>query len=180
MIRLKLFVIRAIDWKARNGMVILRFSLGLVFLWFGFIKFFPNLSVAEAIASKTILALSRGMITENISMPILAVWECVIGIGLLTGKKLKIILFLLYLQMMGTLTPLLIFPNETWTAHYFVPTLLGQYIIKNAVLISAGIVIGATSNGGVLVSNPHIALKAIDLQNIYTRYKKRYHKDPER
>lgn len=178
--RLEKFILNIIEWKARNGMNILRVSLGLIFFWFGFIKFFPNLSVAEEIASKTILRLSRGLVPEEVSMPVLAIWECVIGIGLLVGKKMKFILLLLYVQMVGTLTPLLIFPHETWTATYFVPTLLGQYIIKNAVLISAGIVIGATSNGGSLISNPKVALKALHLEDLHRRYKKRFDKDPER
>jgi uncharacterized membrane protein YkgB len=179
LIYIKIFVIKAIDWKARNGIKILRVSLGIVFFWFGFVKFFPNLSLAEAIASKTISALSDGWINKNISMPILAIWECAIGIGLLSGKYMKITLALLYLQMIGTLTPLLIFRNETWSGVFLVPTLLGQYIIKNVVLISAGIVIGATTNGGALISNPNVATKAVHLQTLYFRYKRRYHKDPK-
>lgn len=173
-------VLKIVEWKARNGLRMLRISLGVIFIWFGFIKFFPNLSVAEEIASKTILYLSDGFITEKISMPVLAFWECTIGLGLLIGKKIKFILLLLYLQMIGTLSPLLIFPEETWTATYFVPTLLGQYIIKNAVLISAGIVIGATSNGGHLISNPQVAVKALHLEDLYRRYKKRFDKNPKR
>lgn len=178
--RVENIIFDIIAWKARNGMNILRVSLGMIFLWFGFIKFFPNLSVAEAIASKTIFRLSKGYVTEEVSMPLLAVWECVIGLGLLIGKKMKFILLLLYLQMLGTLTPLLIFTGETWTSTLFVPTLLGQYIIKNAVLISAGIVIGATSNGGILISNPTIATKALHLENLHRRYKKRFNQEPLR
>ena len=61
-------------------------------------------------------------------------------------------LLLLALQMLGTLTPMLLFPNETWQLFPISPTLEGQYIIKNLVLISAGIVIGATVRGGKLVA----------------------------
>jgi hypothetical protein len=63
-------------------------------------------------------------------------------------------LFLLALQMLGTLTPMLLFPAETWQVFPISPTLEGQYIIKNLVLISAGIVIGATVRGGELVAEP--------------------------
>nr|WP_314496235.1 hypothetical protein [uncultured Chryseobacterium sp.] len=179
-IRTQVFLLRIIQWKAKNGMKILRISLGLIFFWFGFIKFFPDLSVAEVIASKTISYISRGFIDKSVSMPILAIWECIIGLGLLSGKKTKFILLLLYLQMGGTLVPLFAFPDETWTSHFMVPTLLGQYIIKNVVLISAGIVIGATSNGGILISDPTIAMKALHLQEVYDRYKQRFNKDPHR
>jgi hypothetical protein len=61
-------------------------------------------------------------------------------------------LLLLYLQMIGTLLPLFFFPSETFTVIPFAPTLEGQYIIKNLVLISAGIAIGATVRGGRIVS----------------------------
>ena len=146
-----------IEWKINNGLNILRVSLGIVFLWFGFIKFFPGLSTAEAIASKTIAWITRERMQANWSMPILGVWECVIGIGLILKKQLTLILFLLYMQMIGTLLPLVIFRTDTWTDHLFVPTLLGQYIIKNAILISSGIVLGATINGGGLSASPGLS-----------------------
>ena len=61
-------------------------------------------------------------------------------------------LFLLAVQMAGTLMPLLLFPHEVFTRIPYAPTLEGQYIIKNAVLISAAIVLGATVRGGRLVA----------------------------
>jgi hypothetical protein len=61
-------------------------------------------------------------------------------------------LLFLAAQMAGTLTPLLLFPAEVFTRIPYAPTLEGQYIIKNAVLISAAIVIGATVRGGGLVA----------------------------
>jgi hypothetical protein len=63
-------------------------------------------------------------------------------------------LLLLFLQMLGTITPLFLFPAEAFTRIPYAPTLEGQYIIKNLVLISAGIVMGATVRGGGLVSEP--------------------------
>jgi hypothetical protein len=87
-------------------------------------------------------------------VPVLAAWECLIGIGLVTGLFLRLTLLLLAAQMLGTLTPLVLFPNEVFTHVPFAPTLEGQYIIKNAVLISAAIVIGATVRGGGLVAEP--------------------------
>jgi hypothetical protein len=54
----------------------------------------------------------------------------------------------------GTFLPLFFFPHETFTSSIFIPTLLGQYIIKNIVLMSGGIVIGATVKGGRLTSKP--------------------------
>ena len=144
------------DWNARNGLNMLRWSLGLIFLWFGIIKFFPGVSVAEEIATKTILWITNGFVTAKYSMPFLGMLECIIGLGFLFNKWMTVTLFLLYFQMLGACLPLLIFRDETWTGYLFVPTLLGQYMIKNCVLISAGIVMGATVRGGRLVSNPKV------------------------
>jgi len=137
-------------WMARHGITLLRISLGIVFFWFGLLKFFPHLSPAETLASHTILRLSYNHVGVSLSMPILATWECLIGLGLLTGVAMRVTLLLLFVQMLGTLLPLFFFPSETFTLVPFVPTLEGQYIIKNLVLLSAGIVIGATVRGGRL------------------------------
>jgi uncharacterized membrane protein YphA (DoxX/SURF4 family) len=136
---------------ARHGLPLLRISLGVVFLWFGGLKFFPGLSPASDLAARTIETLSFGIVPAKVSMPLLAAWECLIGLGLLLGIFMRATLLLLAFQMAGTLTPLLLFPGEVFTRIPYAPTLEGQYIIKNAVLISAAIVLGATVRGGGLV-----------------------------
>jgi uncharacterized membrane protein YphA (DoxX/SURF4 family) len=139
-------------WMARHGVALLRVSLGVVFLWFGVLKFFPGLSPAQELAARTMRTLSLGLLTPEGAVTVLAVWESLIGLGLLTGVFLRGTLLLLWLQMLGTITPLVLFPGETFTRFPYAPTLEGQYIIKNIVLISAGIVIGATVRGGRLSS----------------------------
>lgn len=143
-----------------QGITLLRISVGLIFLWFGFLKFFSNTSAAESIASRTVSWLTAGVLSSEVSMPVLAVLECLIGIGILTKKYMQLVIPLLYFQMAGTLLPLVIFPRETWEIIPLVPTLEGQYIIKNAILISAGIVLGVVSKGGKLINDPEIAHKA--------------------
>ena len=142
------------EWMAHFGTVLLRVSLGIVFLWFGGLKFFPNVSPAEGLATHTIGVLSGGVVSPTVALPLLAAWECLIGIGLLLGRGLRGILLLLYVQMLGTLTPIILFPHEVFVRIPYAPTLEGQYIIKNLVLISAGIVIGATVRGGRIVPEP--------------------------
>ena len=141
---------RITRWMARHGLPLLRISLGVVFLWFGVLKFFPGLSPASDLAARTITALSFGTVPASVSVPVLAGWECLIGLGLLSGVAMRATLLLLALQMAGTLTPLLLFPSEVFTRVPYAPTLEGQYIIKNVVLISAAIVLGATVRGGGL------------------------------
>ncbi|MGH7604242.1 MAG: DoxX family protein [Gemmatimonadaceae bacterium] len=140
-------------WMARYGLLILRISLGVVFFWFGVLKFFPGMSPAHDLAARTIETLSFGTVHPNISVPVLATWECLIGLGLLFGVFMRATLFLLAVQMAGTLSPLVLFPSEVFTRIPYAPTLEGQYIIKNAVLISAAIVLGATVRGGHLVAD---------------------------
>ena len=145
-------------WMANNAIKFLRISLGMIFFWFGFLKFFHGVSSAETIATKTISVLTFGLIEPSVSLIILAVWETMIGLGLLFNKFLREILFLLFLQMLGTITPLFFFPAETFKIFPFVPTLEGQYIIKNLILISAGLAIGATVRGGSIISEPNSAV----------------------
>lgn len=142
------------EWMARNGVLLLRVSLGIVFLWFGALKFFPGLSPAQDLATRTLDILSFGLIPSSVAIPMLAAWECLIGVGLIFGLFMRATLFLLFMQMVGTVTPLFLFPSEAFTRIPYAPTLEGQYIIKNLVLVGAGIVIGATVRGGRLHAQP--------------------------
>ena len=145
---------RVTGLMARYGVLFLRMALGVVFLWFGAIKLVPGLSPAESLAGRTIEVLSLGIVPSDVALPVLALWECAIGLGLLTGVAMRVTLLLLFIQMLGTLTPLLLFPTETFARFPLVPTLEGQYIIKNAVLIAGAIVVGATVRGGGLIAEP--------------------------
>jgi hypothetical protein len=73
-----------------------------------------------------------------------------VGLGLISGKFMRLTLLLLAFQMIGAASPLLLFPGAVFMQFPYAPTLEGQYIIKNLVLVSAGVVIGATVRGGVL------------------------------
>jgi uncharacterized membrane protein YphA (DoxX/SURF4 family) len=142
------------SWMAHYSIPLLRTGLGIVFLWFGVLKFFPGLSPAQELATQTISVLSFGLILPAISLPLLAFWECLIGLGLIAGRWTRATLLLLWAQMLGTVTPLLLFPGEAFAWFPLAPTMEGQYIIKNIVLVCAGLVIGATARGGHLVAEP--------------------------
>jgi uncharacterized membrane protein YphA (DoxX/SURF4 family) len=139
---------------AEHGLTLMRVALGVVFFWFGVLKFFPGMSPAEALAGRTIETLSFGLVSQQVAVLILAVWECAIGLGLLSGRFLRATLFLLFLQMAGTIMPLFLFPAETWVVFPVAPTLEGQYIIKNAVLVAGAVILGATVRGGQLSARP--------------------------
>jgi len=141
------------SWMSGYGIPLLRISMGIVFFWFGFLKFFPDLSPAQDLATRTIEQLSFGLIPPQVSILMLATWECLIGIGFLLGKFMRATLLLLFLQMLGAITPIFLFPGEIFSHIPYAPTLEGQYILKNIVLISAGLVIGATVRGGRIVTD---------------------------
>ncbi len=139
-------------WMARHGVTLTRLALGFVFLWFGVIKFVPGWSPAADLAIRTIDRLTLGLVPASVGLPVLALWESLIGIGLLSGRFLRLTLLLLFLQMPGTMLPLLFFPAETFAHIPYSPTLEGQYIVKNVVLLGAAIVVGSTVRGGGLVA----------------------------
>jgi uncharacterized membrane protein YphA (DoxX/SURF4 family) len=145
---------RIVHLLARCSLPFLRFGMGTVFLWFGLLKFFPGLSPATELAARTIHAVSFGMIPREAGLVLLAMLETAIGLGFLTGSYMRLTLGLLLFQMAGTLTPLFLFPAEEFMRFPYAPTLEGQYIIKNVVLIGAGLVIGATVRGGQIVAEP--------------------------
>ncbi len=136
-------------WAARYALSIVRIGLGVIFLWFGAIKLFPGMSPAEDLVRNTIY-----FVDPDWFIPVLAVWEMAIGLGLIFNKFMRATLALLFLQMPGTALPLLILPDVVWNSFPFGLTLEGQYIIKNLVLVGSAIALGATVRGGGLVAEP--------------------------
>lgn len=136
--------VRIRAWMREKAPIFLRWSVGIIFLWFGALKFFQGASPAEILAIETINLLTFGWFSDVFIINGLALWEVIVGIGLITGLFLREIILLLFLQMLGTLTPIFLFPNEVFVQVPFVLTLEGQYIVKNLVLMSAAVAIGGT------------------------------------
>lgn len=145
-------VTRAVDafdvaftgFLARWSLPFLRVALAVVFLWFGALKLFPGQSPAEALVADTTRVLFFGLVPERAAVALIGAWEVVIGVGLLLGRGLRVVLALLALQMVGAFSPLVLFPLETFVRPPLTPTLEGQYILKNVVLVAAALVIGST------------------------------------
>ena len=139
---------RIVAWMARHGVTALRVGLGVIFVWFGALKFIPGLSPAEELATRTIGTLSLGLVGADAARLTIAALEVLIGLGLMTGLYLRAVIALLFFQLVGTFTPVVLFPREVFRIIPFAPTLEGQYIFKNLVLIGAGLVIGGALRGG--------------------------------
>ena len=150
--RLDRLEVLSAQWMVRYSITLLRISLGLIFLAFGLLKFFPGLSPAEVLVQSTLAVFTLGLIPAGVSIVLVAIMECTIGLGLITGRFLRLTLALLAFQMIGAMSPLLLFPNELFGGPFHAPTLEGQYVLKDVVLISAGLVVGATLHGGRIVT----------------------------
>lgn len=120
----------------------IRLSFGIIFIWFGILK--PlGLSAAEGLLKATVLWLPFG--SSETWLMLIGFWEVIIGITFLFKQTTRIAIALLFLQMIGTFMPLVFLPEVTFQQYNFLmPTLEGQYIIKNLMIISAALVLGGT------------------------------------
>jgi putative oxidoreductase len=142
---------RLLEWLARYSVDLLRISVGLVFLAFGVLKFFPGLSPAQDLAARTVEILTFGLVPEQVAVLMVATLESTIGILLITGRWLRLGLALLSVAMVGILSPLVLLPEELFRGRIYAPTLEGQYVLKDLVLLSAAFVIAARALGARMV-----------------------------
>lgn len=125
---------------------ILAISIGLVYLWFGALKFFPAQSPAEDLAMNTADAITMNLIPSSVSILIIAIWEVLIGVLLLLNVYRKPVVIAALIHVTFTLTPLFLFTDQTFSQAPFSFTLLGQYIFKNVIIIAALITLYRQSN----------------------------------
>jgi uncharacterized membrane protein YkgB len=123
-----------IRFNERN---LLATSIGIIYLWFGTLKFFPHLSPAEDLARNTLHYITFGIIPDHISLLLLATWEVLIGVLLIFNVLRRFGLQIALAHLLCTFIPLLCFPDLTFQHSPFIFTLLGQYIAKNLVLLAA-------------------------------------------
>ena len=116
---------------------ILALTIGLVYLWFGLLKFFPELSPAEDLAKNTIDKLLFGLIPGSVSIILLAIWETAIGLLLVFNKTSRIVISIALLHMALTFSPLVLFPEQSFSDLPVGFSLLGQYIFKNIIIVGS-------------------------------------------
>lgn len=126
-----------------NNKNLIRISLFIIFFWFGLLK--PlGLSAAEQLVLDTVYWMP--LFSANTWLSIIGWWEVIIGLCFLFEKTTKIALLLLMLQMTGTFMPLVVLPDITFqNSNFFTPTLEGQYILKNILIIAAALIISNKS-----------------------------------
>lgn len=121
--------------KGKNNLITL--AVGLVYFWFGALKFVPDMSPAEELAKNTIHELTFGLVPDGLSIILLAIWEVGLGILLVFGRFRGQAVILGLVHMVCTFSPLLFFPNEIFGDAPLSLTLVGQYIMKNLIIIAA-------------------------------------------
>jgi uncharacterized membrane protein YkgB len=118
----------------------IRISFAIIFIWFGILKPF-DVSSAESLLKATVAWLPFG--SPEFWLVAIGWWEVAIGITFLFQRTTKIAIALLFLQMIGTFMPLVFLPEVTFqNGNILTPSLEGQYIIKNVMIISAALVLG--------------------------------------
>jgi putative oxidoreductase len=136
----------------RHGITALRLTVGAVFLGFGFLKFFPGVSPAQGLAIRTIDLLTFGLVPWQVGIVAIAVLECFIGICLLANRWMRLAIWLLALELVGVLAPVALLTGRLFSGPHHAPTLEGQYVLKDVILVAAAMVIAAgTFRGGRLV-----------------------------
>ncbi|MBN2610389.1 MAG: hypothetical protein JXB00_02435 [Bacteroidales bacterium] len=127
-------------WMKRWSTPAIRISFGIIFVWFGILKPF-GLSSAENLLKATVVWLPLG--TPELWLSVIGWWEVAIGVTFLFSRTTKIAIALLLIQMFGTFLPLVVLPEVTFqNGNILTPSLEGQYIIKNVMIISAALVLG--------------------------------------
>lgn len=120
-----------------NKLKYLALSFGVIYVWFGLLKFFPNLSPAEDLASQTVDVITFHLIPTNVGYFLLALLEVVIGVGLIIGYKRTVFVKIAIAHMIFTFVPLFVFPELSFTTAPYGFTIVGQYIMKNVVFLVA-------------------------------------------
>ncbi|AFZ71453.1 DoxX family protein [Natronobacterium gregoryi] len=129
---------RIAAWMDRWGIPVLRVAVAIVFVWFGALKVFDASPAAELVAATVYL------VPPELFIPVLGVWEILIGLSLLYRPLVRVGIFLLFLQLPGTFLPIVLLPGVVFTIFPYGLTVEGQYIVKNLVIIGAALVIGST------------------------------------
>jgi putative oxidoreductase len=119
----------------------LRVALGAVFVAFGVVKFFPGVSPVESLVEATWGMLTFGIVGGQLALVLTAIIETVAGLALISGVFARFGLVMIAVAFVGIFSPLVFFPGELFTAAG--PTLLGQYVLKNVVLVAATLVVAS-------------------------------------
>jgi uncharacterized membrane protein YkgB len=132
-------------WLMRYSIIALRISIGVVYLGFGILKYFPGVSPAQDLALATTHLLTFGLVPavvpSSVAMVLIATLECTIGLLLITGRWLRLTISLLAGHLAGILSPVVLLAGRLFAGPHHMPTLEGQYVLKDVILVTSAVVI---------------------------------------
>jgi uncharacterized membrane protein YkgB len=131
--------LRIARWADKYGITLLRLTIGVVYVWFGVLKVIDRSPVEEFVRDVAFY------LPDSVVVPAMGGWEIIIGLGLIFPVALRLTLAMLWVQLIGTLSAFVVVPGQCFQDYN--PLLLtteGEFVLKNLVLIAAGVVIGST------------------------------------
>lgn len=144
-------------WLMRHSITALRISMGAVYVGFGILKYFPGLSPAQDLALANMHQLTFGLVPavvpNSVAIAAIATLECVIGLLLIAGRSLRLTISLLAVHLAGILSPIVLLAGRMFAGPLHMPTLEGQYVLKDVILVTAVMVIATTVRGGATSSD---------------------------
>jgi len=124
------------DWMERWGHLFDRVAIGALFVWFGALKVLGYKSATSVIAETVYVG------APEVTVTILGLWEIAIGLCLIHRPLARVAVALIAIRLPGTALALLVRRDVCWTDDWLVPTIQGQYLVKDMILFSAAMIIG--------------------------------------
>jgi putative oxidoreductase len=122
----------------RASPILLRISLAVVFVWFGALK------VAGVSAVGGLVAATVPFLDSAWFVPVLGIVEILVGVAFATGRLLRVVLPVFAAHMAGTFLVLITLPDVAFQgANPLVLTAVGEFVVKNLVLLTAGLVVAS-------------------------------------
>jgi uncharacterized membrane protein YkgB len=134
----------AVDrWLDRYSVAVLRVCMGIVIFGFGVLKYFPGVSPAQGIVLAVNRILTFGLLPDQVTLPLFATVEAVIGLSLITGWGLRVIIYPLAVWVLAILSPIVLLTQQLFSGSHHAPTLMGQYVVKDIILLAGVLVVAA-------------------------------------
>lgn len=117
----------------------LRIALGVVFVWFGALKVSGDTPVGDLVAGVVPWLPAELFVTG------LGAFEVVLGIAIIAGYRLTWAIGVMVAHLGGTFLVFVTQPEVAYTSNPLMVTMEGEFVAKNLVLITAGLVVAAFS-----------------------------------
>jgi uncharacterized membrane protein YkgB len=137
-------------WLVAHSIAFLRISIGAILLAFGALKFFPGVSPAQDLVERTMDIMTFGIVPGPVALVAVALLETVLGLWLISGRAMRGAVYLLGIALIGIMSPIVLLPGRLFAGPHGAPTLEGQYVLKDVIIVGAALVLAASVGGARL------------------------------